>query len=279
MGKSSPGAAPAPAPVAPFTAPASQVLPSTPLSPGFFPTSSFVAPPNPTSEIPATNTYQQDLEKAANVENFLPSWLQLGETNPLDTSSPQFKQAENNYLAQNVNPQVASDEANLNSGGQDYGSYAGALVASDQAAGNLAAYNAGLDYETNAFNAQTAGRNEYFNQNVGTVVGANQSAINNALSLANLQTQQAQNQNSFNLQQNQNEGSFNLTSANNQNTLAQEAANASNQFNLSTAQQQNQFNLGTQQNTNSFNTSVFGTKASVANNNNNNTFRLLGAIV
>jgi hypothetical protein len=274
---------------APYQAPAPYVNPgaatnATQQSPGAYVNPGpYQQAPDPNSVVPQAYTYQQIGAKSVNLDNYLPAWMQLtgsGATNqnPIDPNSAGFQDARNAYYASNVAPLIAQDQANVNTSGADYGSYAGGLIGTDKAQGNLAAYNAGINYSQAMFQDVLNARQNYFGTNVATILGQNQEAINRGLGVSQLQTTQAQNLNNYNLQNSQNQNSFDLGSAslNNQFQLGNQSntnqynlgsANLANTYNLDVAQGRNQYSLGASGQQNSFDAGVYGSQVNAYNNN------------
>ncbi len=152
------------------------------------------------------------------IEKMLPQWLQLFK----DPMNPQgLQQYQQNYYAQNVAPQLAQQESNLYNNGQAYGSFGGGMLGQEAAQGNFDTYQAGLAYAQQLFGDQVAGRQSYFSGGPAVAQQQNQLDVNRGLGVAGLQTQNAGQQNNYNLGTNQTLNGFNQQNYQNQFQAAQ----------------------------------------------------------
>ncbi|MBY0545819.1 MAG: hypothetical protein K2W95_00870 [Candidatus Obscuribacterales bacterium] len=117
-------------------------------------------------------------------------------------------QYEDDFYAQYIAPAVAQAQANAYTDGQSRGSYGGAMVGQLQAQGQLSKRQSGLDYANNLFQNQLAGRQSYFAGGPGIAQQQNQLDVNRGLGVAQMQQNNANAQNQYNLGANQDQNQF-----------------------------------------------------------------------
>lgn len=155
-----------------------------------------------------------------------------------------MQQYQKMYYDQNVAPQIAAAQAQLSAGGQN-GSYAGAYLAQSQAAGNQAAYQAGLSYGQQLYNNILQGRQSYYAGGPNVAQTQNRLDVDRGLGIASLQnnyaTNNAQLQNQYNLSANQNYNNYNQNAGQNLNNF--NLQNYNNKLNQYQINQQNKANM------------------------------------
>lgn len=226
-----------------YMAPPAYSQPAPYQAPAPYSAPSYMAPTNPSKIVPYADNYQQTLNQAASIENQLPAWMNLlWSGNPLDPAGRQ--QYEDNFYQTNINPLVQQATADAASSGQIYGSFAGGQIGGLQASGKLAAYQAGLNYAQQYFNNKLAGRKAFYDGPVALSQYSNQAAINRGLKVAELQSQNVNNQNNFNLNNAQNSANYSLQNSANLNDYNTNVASGLNKYNLGANEIANNFNLG-----------------------------------
>jgi len=199
----------------------------------------FVQPPNPETTIPQVSTPQNVISQGNQVEGLgngstIPQWLQLG-TNPVDQN--QVNAFANYYYQTQIAPQIAQTSAQLENSGQQYGSYAGALLGQMSSQGQLDKFMAGLQNQQQQLQNTLAGRQSYYAGGPNLAQQQNAQNVARGADVAQLGSYNA-------AQQNQ----YNLGSAGMQNQYSLGAAGMQNQFGLQNYQNQlGAFNIQQQQ--------------------------------
>lgn len=152
------------------------------------------------------------------------------------------REYESKFYQQSINPQIEQMKADMYSNGQSMGSYGGAMVGQTAAQGQLAKYQAGLDYAQQLFNDQLAGRSSYFQG--GPTVAAQQNAATAQRDLAvhQLMTSQAKNYNDYQLGLSGMANNYNIDRYGMWNNYDLGSAGMHNNYNLQSSGQQNSFN-------------------------------------
>jgi len=159
----------------------------------------YTPPPNPEKTVPQVMTAPQVVSQGMEAEAFLPSWLQLTQENQANPLHPDvLKQYEDNYFAQNVNPQIAAAEAQIGTTGQQYSSYGGGLVGQLRSQGQLDKFSAGLGASQQAYNNLLQGRQSLYAGGIGLAQDQGNLNVQRGLGIADLQSNNAANENQFN---------------------------------------------------------------------------------
>lgn len=152
------------------------------------------------------------------------------------------REYESKFYQQSINPQIEQMKADMYSNGQSMGSYGGAMIGQTAAQGQLAKYQAGLDYAQQLFNDQIAGRQSYFSGGPSVASTQNAAAAQRDLAVHQLMTQQAKNYNDYQLGLSGMVNGYNIDRMGMWNNYDLGSAGMHNNYNLSSAGMQNSFN-------------------------------------
>lgn len=208
--------------------------------------------------VPQAQTAPQLVGQMNQADQNLPSFLQMNQGNT--QLNPQIlAQYEQQFNAQNLNPQLAQLQSSLYQGGQGNSTFGGAALGQANAAGAQSAFTAGLGLYQQNLNNFLNERSNYFGNEGQMAQNANNLDVNRGLSVAGMGNAATAAQNQYNLQKgntlaqlygsaNQNQNQFNLGSYQGQ-LQQQQNVNAANQTKLGAQNQAfNQWATGTAMN-------------------------------